>query len=189
MAHYIADLINRAEAADGPDRVTLQRECAAEILRLWSHRHNFRNPDRPLVSFEPIYRTLHRLDPENPPWFFLRTFEPDAAPTSDQLEVNTLLKEAIAIEEAARDAVRELVRSAAEVAAQKETKWLELARKLEDDESTLLNTLRRLRRAHGDDDVEESANEQPDNATVRALERLLAACRIAREAVELHQQR
>lgn len=182
MAHYIADLISRAETAENSARVTLQRECSAEILRLWSHRHSFRNPDRPLASYEPLYRALDRLDPESPPWSFLRTFEQDTAPTPDQLEVNNLLKAAIAIEEAARDAVRELILSAAEVATQREAKWLELARKIQDDESALIHTLRRLRRTDTDDDVDESASEQADDAAVQALERLSAACRAALEA-------
>src|SRR5690348_2545343 len=55
MAQYIADQINRVEAADGPNRNELQRECAAEILRLWSHRHSFRHPERPMASYEPLY--------------------------------------------------------------------------------------------------------------------------------------
>jgi hypothetical protein len=188
MAHYIADLIGRAEAAENSDRATLQRECSAEILRLWSHRHSFRNPDRPFASYEPLYRALDRLDPESPPWFFLRTFEQDNVPTTDQLEVNNLLKAAIAIEEAARDAVRELILSAAEVANQKEAKWLELARKIQDDESALIHTLRRPRRTDLDDDVNDSASDQANNAAVQALERLSAACRAAREATFTRRQ-
>jgi hypothetical protein len=121
-----------------------------------------------LASFEPLYRALDRLDPDNPPWFFLRTFEPDATPTADQLEINTLLKAAIVIEEAARDAVRELILSAAQVATQKEAKWLELARKIQDDESALIYTLRSLRRMGADDDMDELASDQADNAAVQA---------------------
>jgi hypothetical protein len=189
MAHYIADLISRAETAENPDRVTLQRECSAEILRLWSHRHSFRNPDRPLASYEPLYRALDRLDPESPPWSFLRTFEQDTAPTTEQLEVNTLLKAAIAIEEAARDAVRELILNAVEVATQKEAKWLEAARKIQDDESTLIYTLRRLRRTDTDDASDEPASDQANNTPVQALETLSAASRTAREAVDLHQSK
>src|SRR5947207_10373544 len=103
IGQYTADLINRVEFADGPDRDKLQRECAAEILRLWSHRHNFRNPDRPMASYEPLYRALARLDPENPPWSYLRSFDSDTAPTADQLGINAVLKAALAIEDAARD--------------------------------------------------------------------------------------
>jgi hypothetical protein len=181
MAHYIADLINRAEATPGADRDTLQRECAVEILRLWSHRHSFTNPERPMASYEPIYRTLARLDPDNSPWSFLRTFDRDTTPTADQLEINVLLKAALAIEGAARDAVRELIVSAAEVASQKEAKWLDLAKQIRDEESGFVKAFRRLSRPRSD----ESADEPAGPAVVQALEALSAACRTAREVIEL----
>ncbi|WP_431946879.1 hypothetical protein [Micromonospora marina] len=191
MAHYIADLIDRAETADGPDRDTLQHECAAEIMRLWSHRHSFRDPQRPMASFEPVYRALARLDPDNPPWSFLRTFSPDTAPKADQLEINALLKAALEIEDAARDAVRELIASAAGVASHKEAKWIDLAKHIQDEESGLVGVLRRLRYAGVDDAPDESADELGESmdevaapTAVQALEALATACRAALEVVD-----
>jgi hypothetical protein len=185
MAQYIADLINRAKTAEGLDRDKLQRECAAEILRLWSHRHSFRNPQRPMASYEPIYRALARLDPENPPWSFLRSFDSDTAPTADQLVTNALLTAALAIEDAARDAVRELIVGAAEVAAEKEAKWLDLAKQITDEESGFVKVFRRLNRAGTEDALDGSADEAADDGAFQALEALSAACRAAREVVEL----
>ncbi|GAA4462548.1 hypothetical protein GCM10023170_067490 [Phytohabitans houttuyneae] len=186
MAHYIADLIYRAEGADNSDRDRLQRECADEILRLWNHRGSFRNPDRPMASYEPIYRALGRLDPENPPWTYWRGFNRDNAPTPDQLEINTLLKAALAIEEAARDAVRELILAAAHAATLKEAKWLDLAKHIDDGETGLFRAFARLRHARTDDEPDESADEEPADDAVRALAALSTACLRAREVAELH---
>jgi hypothetical protein len=193
MAHYVADLINRAETANSLDRDKLRHECAAEILRLWSHRHSFRNPERPMASYEPIYRALARLDPENPPWGFLRSFDSDSAPTVDQLEINALLKAALVIEDAARDAVRELIVRAAEVAAQREAKWVELAKQIKDDESGFVKVLRNLNRPGVDGVLDgssaEADDDDDDDDGIQALEALSAACRAARGMVELSRPR
>jgi hypothetical protein len=186
MAQYIADLINRVETADGTNRDELQGECAAEILRLWSHRHSFRHPERPMASYEPLYRALARLDPENPPWSYLRSFDSDTAPTADQLGTNAVLKAALAIEDAARHTVRALIIRAAQVASQKEAKWLELAKQIEDDESGFVKVLRLLSRTEADDGLDGSADQAAGDDAVQALGALSAACHAAQEVVELH---
>jgi hypothetical protein len=186
MAHYIADLINRVEIADNSDRDKLQRECATEILRLWSHRHSFRNPGRPMASFEPIYRALARLDPENPPWSYLRGFDRDIAPTAEQLAINAVLKAALAIDDTARDAVRELIVRAAKIASQAEAKWLEFAKQIEDEESGFVKVFNRLGRGGGG--LVGSEDQADGDDATKSLEALAAACSSAREAVELHRE-
>ncbi|WP_412538504.1 hypothetical protein R8Z50_21935 [Longispora sp. K20-0274] len=173
MAHYIADLINSAERATGPDRDSIRLECAAEILRLWSHRLSFPSTRPPTASFEPIYRALTRLDPDQPRWSFFGLFNSDSAPTDEQLEINTLLRLALNVEEAARDAVRELITSAAQRAAQHEAKWLELAANLIDEKSQPLGALRRLRLA---DTTMRESERVSAGRDITAIERLSTAC-------------
>jgi hypothetical protein len=182
MAQYIADLIYRAETAGSPDRDKLQRECAGEILRLWSHRHSFRNLDRPMANYEPIYRALTRLDPENPPWSYLRDFDRDTAPTVDQLAINAVLKAALAIDDAARDTIRALIVHAAQIASQKEAKWLELAKQIEDEEAGFVKVLKRLNRE--DPRLVESDGQAIGDDATQSLEMLATACRAAHEAIE-----
>jgi hypothetical protein len=188
MSHYIADLIKRAEAAESLERDNLERECAGEILRLWNQRHNFHNPERPLASFDSIYRALDRLDPENSRWSYFRIFGGNDAPTAADVEINGLLSAALEIDEAARDAVRELIVGALGMASQREAKWLDLARKIRDDESDVLRSLRRLHRAYSGDAVAPPVGQSADDSAIRAIEALSDACQAAREAAQLHRQ-
>ncbi|MFU8875463.1 hypothetical protein [Micromonospora sp. SL4-19] len=178
MAQYVADLITRAEHAPaGPEREELRRECAREVLRLWSHRRAISSDERPMATYEELHRALARLDPEAPPWAFYRSFDAKNAPTPEQVASNALLSTALAVESAARDVVRSLVYGAAQVASTKEAKWVKLARKLPDDEFSFLKSLDDLMESGVDDDEEAGADTAaPDARTLRDLKKLTAAC-------------
>lgn len=71
MAHYIAEQIEFAERTTGDEKREAEERCFNAILKLWNHRSAIPGESKPFVNFEPILRTLKRLDPENDRNFFL----------------------------------------------------------------------------------------------------------------------
>lgn len=65
MAHYVAELVQKAEAAMDEDRSAEQAHLRDAILVLWAHRYELPTGKRPFGEFEPILRTLASLDPES----------------------------------------------------------------------------------------------------------------------------
>lgn len=100
MAHYIAEQIERAENSTGAEKKEAEERCFETILKLWNHRSSFPKGSRPFENFEPIIRTLARLDPENEHHFFFenRKEKKDGVPE----EVQKWLDIADGIDEAAR---------------------------------------------------------------------------------------
>src|ERR1700733_661934 len=62
MAHYIAEFMQAAEAANGEERQTKMAVCASAILDLWEHRGQFPKGMRPFWEIDPILRALKSLD-------------------------------------------------------------------------------------------------------------------------------
>ena len=65
MAHYVAEQMEIAENLTDDDKSHAEQRCFETILKLWQHRSSLPNGRRPLENFEPIFRTLERLNPEN----------------------------------------------------------------------------------------------------------------------------
>lgn len=61
----MAEKIVSVESAKGNAKSKAEIGCFDTILKLWSHRGVFPNGRRPFESFEPIFRALESLDPEN----------------------------------------------------------------------------------------------------------------------------
>ncbi|TFB51056.1 hypothetical protein [Cryobacterium tagatosivorans] len=132
MGHFIASLMNEAEAATGERALELRSQCSTEILKLWKHRAGLPGDSRPMSSFEPILRALEKLDPERPTWTRLRSFrnrDEFAGPTSQ------LLNAAIAIDESSVRAIRALLSESAIVASDHERTWISAAPNIEGDDS------------------------------------------------------
>jgi hypothetical protein len=66
MAHHVAELIENAETSTD---IVLKQEyidkAVKTILKLWQHRHTLPDGCRPFENFEPIFRAIKNLDPEN----------------------------------------------------------------------------------------------------------------------------
>jgi len=76
MAHYIAEKMKVAENLPvGKEKDDAEKECFKTILKLWEHRWLLPNGRRPLENFEPIFKIIQRLDPENNEPFFHRISE------------------------------------------------------------------------------------------------------------------
>ena len=66
MAHYAAEQIASAESCEGEQKTNAEQRCFETILKLWRHHASFPSGRRPFESFEPIFRALNALDPQNP---------------------------------------------------------------------------------------------------------------------------
>ena len=73
MAHYIAEQLKAVEfATDDEEKVEIKKRCFDTILKLWQHRSAMPSGSRPFENFEPIFRALENLDPENKENYFFR---------------------------------------------------------------------------------------------------------------------
>lgn len=71
MAHYIAEKMTMTVSARGKTKASAQRECFEAILLLWEHQSYFPNDVRPFDDFEPVFRAIAHMDPNNKlPSFF-----------------------------------------------------------------------------------------------------------------------
>lgn len=82
MAHYVAEQMTIAGNATGDDKIRAEQHCFEIILKLWEHRSSLPNGRRPFESFEPIFRALEKLDPENKQLYYFNNIignssEPD----------------------------------------------------------------------------------------------------------------
>ncbi len=107
MAHYIAEKMTAAEQAlSDEDKKEAEKECFETILALWKHRWLLPSRKRPLEEFEPILKTLERLNPEEQEPFFYHSLDQEL---SELEKGNPALKEvtgytnmALQIDKAAR---------------------------------------------------------------------------------------
>lgn len=131
MAHYIAEQIERAENSTGAEKQEAEQRCFETILKLWDHRSTFPSGSRPFEDFEPILRTLTRLDPENDRHFFFENKREAMEGVPE--EVQKWLNVANGIDEAARVWLKYVFEQAALAATDDSTiEWLENSVALQD---------------------------------------------------------
>lgn len=76
MAHYIAEKMKMCEQdLSDEDKKEVEKECFETILALWKHRWSMPARKRPLEEFEPILKTLERLNPEEQEPFFYHSLD------------------------------------------------------------------------------------------------------------------
>jgi hypothetical protein len=131
MAHYIAEHIELAESLRGDEKEEARRQCFETILKLWQHRAAFPGGHRPFEKFEPIFKILERLDPENHQSFFFRADEKN-------LSLNPQVKQwsdmALDVDRVARVWIEYILQQAVLHAEDKRTKkWLKNAIGSEDE--------------------------------------------------------
>ncbi|NHN31620.1 AVAST type 3 anti-phage proein Avs3b [Paenibacillus agricola] len=127
MAHYIAEQIEFAENAVGDEKDEAERRCFETILKLWEHRSDLPSGQRPFESFEPIFRALDRLDPENDdPYYFFDRRETNDNAGGVQDDVQKWLDIAKEIDQVARVWLEYVFKQAALCAVDDNTReWLE----------------------------------------------------------------
>jgi len=127
MAHYIAELITKVEAARPEERDELSSRCAAAILDLWRHRSVLPNGKRPFEEIEPILRALQSLDPEDDTPRYFRSVRPYPERTAEEAEVQKWLDLANHFDRTARMLIRDCLGQAAAVALDKAIEWVRRA--------------------------------------------------------------
>ncbi|MFM2043674.1 MAG: hypothetical protein RLY86_2250 [Pseudomonadota bacterium] len=168
MAHYLAELMERARTATGPERQHAQTEAKTLVLNLWRHRTYL--PGRyPLASFEPVLRTLDRLS-GGASWH--RLSSPPIPDSEAPGVVLQWLRRAEAINEASKTAIRSCLQRAVTAAAESEETWLDLLNdlpKLDDDTPAIII---RIIASANHDDIEEEIKQEKLRAALDALDLL-----------------
>ena len=78
MAHHLAEMIEKAESAEGDDRTEAHERISHLILRIWSHRQNLPGSAYPLKKLDDVISVLLRLRPEASPFRRRGTNETEA---------------------------------------------------------------------------------------------------------------
>ncbi|WP_423147896.1 hypothetical protein [Rubrolithibacter danxiaensis] len=107
MAHYIAEKMKMAEhAMSDEDKKEAEKECFETILALWKHRWLLPSRKRPLEEFEPILKTLERLNPEEQEPYFYHSLDHELSELEksnpDLKEITSYTNMALQIDKAAR---------------------------------------------------------------------------------------
>lgn len=123
IAHYLAELMARIEAAEGTEKVVAEERCFRSILELWSHRRSFPDGVRPFEDLEPILETLTRLNPDEPVPFFHRLRRDSIGP-EEVPEVLKLVNFIDSLDVAARTLIESVLTDATAKATRPETKAL-----------------------------------------------------------------
>ena len=70
-AYYIAELINRSEAAEGADKLDLEKECFERIISLWGMHRALPAGVIATQKFDSIIGTLDALSPKESRMYFV----------------------------------------------------------------------------------------------------------------------
>jgi len=134
MAHYVAELMVRAEHAALPERDEAEQSCARAIVDLWAQVRAFPAKRTAFESIDRVIEAIDSLHPEggahyrNDLWRAL-----DARANNGDSEVETLLTIALGIDGAARNLIHHVLARAARAAGRDSAEWLELAQRLDED--------------------------------------------------------
>lgn len=127
MAHYVADLIAKAEAAAGGEKVRVQTETFDTILKLWKHRAEFPSGKRPFGELESVIRTVASLDPEDDTPRYYRMARPPKGETADTSDQEKWLHLAEGLDYTAKVLVGYCLKEAAGAALDRSKEWVKLA--------------------------------------------------------------
>lgn len=127
MAHYIAELIESAEAAKVEDRPAKLAKCADAILSLWERRHQLPDGKRPFEDFEPILRALESLDLTIDAPRYFRSARMAADTTEQNAETKKWLELIDGLDYTAKILIRYCLTQAAQTALDKSKDWVRLA--------------------------------------------------------------
>ncbi|WP_425928704.1 AVAST type 3 anti-phage proein Avs3b [Pseudomonas sp. NyZ201] len=135
MAHYVAELMLRAEHAPLPNREETERACASAILDLWAQTRSCPTKSTAFESIDRVIECMDSLHPEAGPHYRNKLWRALEARTSDDsTEIDSLLKSALWVDAAARNLIHHLLAHASHVAGRDNAEWLELAQNLDEDD-------------------------------------------------------
>jgi len=123
MAHYIAEKMAAIGAARGKAKASAQRECFEAILTLWDRQGCFPRDMRLFKDFDPIFRAMAHIDPNNTAPSFFRNENEDNKPPK---EIEQAIEFIINLDEAARIMISFFVReSILHVTDESTLEWLD----------------------------------------------------------------
>ncbi|KAF1694718.1 hypothetical protein CSC65_08460 [Pseudoxanthomonas daejeonensis] len=161
MAHYVAELMVRAQHAPLPEREDAQRACALAILDLWAVARAFPAKKAAFESIDQVIEAMASLHPEGGPryrnslWHGL-----DARASCGDSEVQSLLTTASEIDAAARNLIHYILAHASRIAGQDCADWLELAQHLDDDDPVTQLRIRIVRTGRDEAELKHHRIEQ-----------------------------
>lgn len=127
MAHYIAELIEGAETATEADRPEMLSKCSEIILALWQHRYELPNGKRPFEEFEPIFRAIESLDPDDDTPRYFRSVRNASDKANVNAESKKWLELANGLDYSAKMLIRYCLEQASQDALDKSQEWVRLA--------------------------------------------------------------
>lgn len=151
MAHYVAELMVRAEHAPPPELDEAQQLCARCILDLWAQARAFPTKRAAFESIDRVIEAMDSMHPDAGPHYRNDLWRAlDARANDGNSEVEKLLTTALGIDGAARSLIHYLLAHAAHEAGRDSAEWLELAQDL-DEEDPLTELRIRIVRAGQDE--------------------------------------
>lgn len=146
IANYLAELILSLDAAKEDEKVQIQERCFSAILTLWHHRSVYQSNHRPFESFEPIFKTLEALSPENKKYYYFRDlYEGNMASANEADATKSWIEYSTKADEVARVLISYSLQKAAIDASDKDTTaWLNASMNLllESDLKVIITLLR-----------------------------------------------
>ena len=141
MAHYIAEQMKIAELAEEEEKKLAEEKCFETILKLWKNMSYYKSGLRPFEDFEPIFKTINRLNPDNRNSYYFQNEYSRSKDDGDKENdaVAQYLSLATGVDKVARIWLKFIFQSAAQAAVdEKMKKWIEAAIPLSDDAETSL---------------------------------------------------
>ena len=166
MAHYIAEKMEDAKASTGDARDRKMSECRDVILKLWAHRNKLPNGKRPFEDFEPIFRVIKSLDPDNTTPSLFPQVRSEVKNNDENESTTWWLDMATRLDDIARMLIRYCFAQAAQEAVDKSREWVSLADAIsKEDDIRIVDILIK--------DVDDLNSEKPDDRRKRKIEDLL----------------
>ena len=170
MAYYLAEQLTLAKTVEGTEKIAAEEKCCKTVLALWQQRGDWPSGRRPFENFEPIFKTLTRLNPDEPRPFFHRLFrDREEAVGTEKAEVIHLMDIVESIDTTARVLIETALESAVETAMSDTTKRL-LREALPGKPDEDVQTVRLLLNRHKKE--EEGTPEEKDELLIKRLEQL-----------------
>ncbi len=96
------------------------------VLALWKHRHELPNGKRPFEDFEPIFRAIESLDPDNDTPRYFRAVRDPIDKTEESPECRKWLELADGLDYSAKLLIRYCLEQASQDALDKSQEWVKL---------------------------------------------------------------
>ena len=168
MAHYIAEKMEDVEAATGEARDRKMSECIDAILKLWAHRSELPNGQRPFEDFEPIFGVLQSLDPNDTTPHYFRQVRSKVDQDDEDDSTKQWLRLASGIDDTARALIRYCLAIAAQEAVEKSREWVALAEAISEEKNFDIRIVRSIT-----DDADTLDSENPDDSERAKIENML----------------